>query len=76
MSPATTWAELSVTETGWVEGYPDPTYAASTDYFIDVLFETTALFALAATPYTELSISATPSTELTGVLTPYTELTL
>lgn len=74
--PATPWTELSATETGWVEGFPDPAYDASTDYFIDVLFEGTALFAVTATPYTELSISATPSTELTGVLTTYTELTL
>lgn len=73
---ATPWSELSATETGWVEGFPDPTYDASLDYFIDVLFEATSLFAVTAVPYTELSIAATPTTELTAPSTPYTELSL
>jgi hypothetical protein len=77
MSPATAWQELSVAGAAFQEGFPDYSYDASTDYFIDVLFETTNFFAMLPTTGTELTLAvATPSTELTTPSTAYTELTL
>jgi hypothetical protein len=75
---ATVWTELSVAETGYQHGFADPSYDASTDYFIDFLFEGTAFFAQMPTSYTALTLAggATPTTELTAPSTPYVELTL
>jgi len=74
--PATPWTELTGAGGGWQEGFPDPTYNAGLDFFIDVLFEGTGFFALLPTTYTELTGSAWATTELSGTATPYTELTL
>jgi hypothetical protein len=74
--PATPWTELTGSATGFQIGFPDAAQDASSDYFIDVLFEGSAFSGFTPTSYTELTGSAWPTTELTGTATPYTELTL
>ena len=65
-TPATPWTELTTAQTGWMEAFPDGSYLASEDYFIDVLFEGTGFFAVIPTAYTELSAPVTNWTELTN----------
>lgn len=49
------FTERELAGTAWTEGVPDPNYDATTDYFEDVLFETTGLFAQPRTTWTECS---------------------
>ena len=74
MSPATPWAELTVTGAGWQQGIP-VAGGNPDDYFIDVLFEGTPFFNPGVT-YTKLSVAATTSAELTVAAASWTELTL
>jgi hypothetical protein len=70
----TTWTEVTTTATGWQQGTLGSGLTADDDYFIDVLFEGTALASPVPTAYTELTASAPAYTELTAPVVPWTEV--
>ena len=76
VSPATSWAELSATETPYIEALAS---SLPVDGFalceMLVPVDTGVSFGDPSTPYTQLSMTATPQTELTGPSTSWTELT-
>lgn len=71
--PATTWTKLTTPAGGFQESRVDPFLDASTDYFIDFLFEGTAFSDPGASTWTEASMSATSFTEQTVGATTWTE---
>lgn len=69
--PATSWTEQTLTDSGWQEGIPF-IGDASTDYFIDVLFEGTTLFGI-LNDWTEQTLTAASWTEKSQSQTSWTE---
>lgn len=76
MAGPTAWVELTGNDGGWQEGIPAIDYDASTDYFVDVLFEGTNIFATIQPTWTELTGSTPAGTELSVSAAPWVELTL
>lgn len=77
MAPATSWTELSVAETGYVEGLYS-SLPVNGFAIMNVTVPVVNGFQMVdpTTSWAELTVSATASTELTAPTVAWTELTL